>query len=145
MKKNKIIFICILFILLIVTIQIIKSLKDEKEKKYQFILEYNINENCEEIENLYMETNDKKIYLICINNILVKQDQEPIYLKTLISNNNNILNEIYEMANKKIIYKDGGSAQYVYDNFVITKCNKEFGRKDILISKSIPDIDFVCQ
>lgn len=92
-------------------------------------------------KNISLPKTTTQIYTICVDDILINKKDK---LKELHTNNKIHINEIYKNANKETKYKDGGSTQYMYDNFIITKCQILSGRKDIVITMLKPDIS-VCE
>lgn len=141
MKRKRYVFVlvCIVLFVLLLIAYMKKYENVNSNAKYQVIL--GTDEFCTDTEELYTEIEDRKIYLICISEILTNYENKEYSLKELLSNNTMTLNELYALANEEIKYKDGGSIQYIYDNFTITKCNGMSGRKDILISNEMIDIN----
>lgn len=134
-KKNIIILLCIIAI----TVLFIFIYNNKQKKEVLFLAIYS--DLCDRQKKIYIEEDGINIYTICIDNILTNKKEN---LKQKIVNGKMKFNELYQYANKTIKYSDGGSVQYIYDNFTINKCNSFSGRKDIIITRNTPDIS-ICK
>ncbi len=88
------------------------------------------------------------VYYYGVEKVKVQQNGKEVDLKEAISKDNAIIEKIVLKAEKDTglgivknygMYKDGGTAEYTYDNYNIIKCNKlsEDGNiKDVYITRS---------
>lgn len=95
-------------------------------------------DNCSNYINEYYKRDGRKVYLICLDEINLKANDEYVMsLKDFFTNVNqsfeNSINEI--TANLKVddILKDGGTIIYRNENLTVIKCNTLEGNKDIYI------------
>ena len=95
-------------------------------------------DNCSNYINEYYKRDGRKVYLICLDEINLKANDEYVMsLKDFFTNVNqsfeNSINEI--TANLKVddILKDGGTTIYRNEYLTVIKCNTLEGNKDIYI------------
>lgn len=113
---------------------------------------------CEKEKKLYYtDDNGINYYTSCLNKIAVDFGYGETDLIDALYAKKITFNEIYSMSEKApIVYYDGGSKEYSYDNFTIIKCNSlssiksgssmdaSIG-KDVIIGKKDLDInDYYC-
>ncbi len=116
------------------------SLKDD------YKVEITNNKSCNNEIKEYYSTNDQKIYTVCINKIILKDDKHKISLsKYLKQNDVNLNNTMHELIDKIVgetsivdgsatIYLDGGTTKYTNNGYSIITCNTSDGNKDIYIA-----------
>lgn len=96
---------------------------------------------CKEDKKLIYETNEDKIYTYCLEDIIVKyQDDNLEYeLPSVLSSNKLDIETMIEDANSKKSNKDTKDILYKYDTYNILVCDKETSKDVIIMS---PKLDF---
>lgn len=102
-------------ILLLILVCLLTGCKNN-ETDSLLISDYKLNiiqsNNCLD-RRLYTTTDDKNIYLECINEVMLEKDEDKITLKQYLDSNNfSVFVEELENQVKPQVYKDGGTKIY---------------------------------
>lgn len=94
--------------------------------------------NCSNEVKEYLEMKGRKIYLVCIDEIDLKIDNEVImtleyHFRNINKTFESSINELTGNLKVHDILKDGGTTIYKSDNLTVIKCNTLSGNQDIYI------------
>lgn len=128
MKK----YILLIVLLLIIILSCFIDKKQEEEKPKEKIL-YKVNFELDENSKETYNFNERKIYLVGLNNFVVIYNSQNLSINEVINENKleDFINNLKENITKKEIYKDGGTTIYKNENkrisnnsFTLVLCNK---------------------
>lgn len=128
MKK----YILLIVLLLIIILSCFIDKKQEEEKPKEKIL-YKVNFELDENSKETYNFNERKIYLVGLNNFVVIYNSQNLSINEVINENKleDFINNLKENITKKEIYKDGGTNIYKNENkrisnnsFTLVLCNK---------------------
>lgn len=88
--------------------------------------------SCKEAQE-YLKIDNYKVYTYCLDNIYIRKNNELTELKEYYLNNSDIFTKLTKKDNNPIVYKDGVSVKYIYDNLAILKCHTLEGNEDIYL------------
>lgn len=128
MKK----YILLIVLLLIIILSCFIDKKQEEEKSKEKIL-YKVNFELDENSKETYNFNERKIYLVGLNNFVVIYNSQKLSINEVINENKleDFINNLKENITKKEIYKDGGTTIYKNESkrisnnsFTLVLCNK---------------------
>ena len=107
--------------------------------------------NCDNKVKEYYRNDKQTIYLVCVKDVILKDDNKSISLKNYIKKNdaniNNVIDDIIDklipkaslLTGEVTVYPDGGTLKYTNDLYTIVKCNTN--NKDIYIGQKDLDLN----
>lgn len=95
-------------------------------------------ENCVKEKELYYEENDLKYYTSCLTKIT---DNNGVDLKKLLEAGKITFEDIFSTYTKEpVVFYDGGSKEYYFNNLTIIKCHTLNSINDVIIGSPITSI-----
>lgn len=124
-----------IIILLLISSLIISGCSKKEENNLLFV---NQDNECKDEFQEYYSRDDRKIYLVCTDEVYVNEGNELVPLEFYLNISSSYLDDTIDSLvkdfNKYNIY-DGGSIMYKSDDMSVLKCNTLDGNKDIYIGK----------
>ena len=147
--KTKQLKIILLLALIVITLLIIYIIFKPRQNNFSsdnnLSVEFSKDLSCIKAQE-YIKEEDYSIYIYCINNLFIKDNNQLIDFKEYYQNHPNIISKLIRHDLNPIIYKDGGSIKYIYQNLAIIKCNTLNGNKDIYLgNKDLTYQEDFCQ
>lgn len=98
--------------------------------------------NCKNEYDTYYDKEDVSIYTICIDNILLKDNNKLYQLKDVLSVDLNVMDLLISKLDFNTSFDDGSSV-YKNNNLTILKCNTSNGNNDVYIGTDLfnPGLD----
>ena len=147
MKKRILVISLIFFIILL--LPRVDLQKDGGTKEFTSLL-YKVTKyhktieklNCKNEYDTYYDKEDVSIYTICIDNILLKDNNKLYQLKDVLSVDLNVMDLLISKLDFNTSFDDGSSV-YKNNNLTILKCNTSNGNNDVYIGTDLfnPGLD----
>jgi len=92
-----------------------------------------VNDNCNNKAQLFIEQNDRNIYIYCLDDVTIEINDKEENLKSFIETDDKAIDKIIDTLKLKDSFYDGGTKVYKGDNLTLVKCHTLDGNRDIYI------------